>query len=59
MQILKKGVCFISSWSNIYVDSKFQVAMMAEEIVNKHITLEFVYEKTHEKHSKNWNFPNF
>jgi len=39
------------SWSNVCLDSKCQAlwCLMAEEIVNKHIILECVYEKTHEK----------
>ena len=36
---------YVTSWSNVSSDSKFQVAMMAEQIVNKHIILGFVYEK--------------
>ena len=33
----------------VELNSRFQVAMMSEETVNKHIILGFVYEKIHVK----------
>ena len=53
MQILKNSLRYISSWTNAHLDSTFQVAMMAEEIMNKHMILGFVYESTHEKCPQN------